>query len=427
MSNIKKNVFKIASGSLISQLILFAFTPVLSRAFEPDVLGTYALFTTLYSILAGISTLRYELSIPSPKSGKKAWGLTAVTISSSLFFSLCILLLMLFLLFLCNVNFPPSFLFIPVGIIILSFQIICLQWSARRKNYTRYSIALSINSFSNIGLVLILLCLGFKSVDVLIYGFISGIICSTMFLLSEPDFRFRQFIKNMSLFSTPRYILRTIKLNIEYPKYMLPTFLLASAATSAPVLIIGMFKSHADVGFYSLASRFLMVPGVIIGGAISEAVRAELFSRFHKKTELYSIVRRILLWGGGACILFMLVIALVGDKIFIFILGEKFVPAANIIIPLSLATCFALLIQPLQALFIVLNRQRLNLIAQVMMACIPSAMMVGVALAGSALNEMIWGYSVAYAIVSLFIIIILRNIGKRYERSLRKANENYDK
>lgn len=415
MSNIKKNVYKIASGSLISQLILFAFTPVLSRVFEPGVLGTYALFTTLYSILAGVSTLRYELSIPSPKSNKKAWALSVVTINNAVCISLFIFLLMSCLFFLFNISFPLSFLFIPAAIIILSFQVICLQWSARRKNYTRYSFALTINSLGNIGLVFILIQLGFKNVEVLISGFMSGLIISTVYLLSEPGFRFKIFIRNIITFSNFNFIFRTIKTHFEYPKYMLPTFLLASAATSAPVLILGIFKSHADVGFYSLASRFLMVPGVIIGGAISEAVRAEFFSRVQKKIEIFSIVKRILLWGGSACTLFLLFIAMFGNELFVLILGDKFIPATNIIIPLSLATCFALLIQPLQSLFIVLNKQRLNLISQMILGCIPNMIMVGVAISGSSLQEMIWAYSISFAAVSFIIITILAKIGRCYE------------
>lgn len=420
MSDIKKNVLRIASGSLFSQILIFAMTPVLSRVFEPEVLGAYAIFTTLYAIFAGVSTLRYELSIPSPKMNRKAWGLTVLTIYSAISFSFLALISISLMLVILNITFPVYFLFIPLGMCILSFQVVCQQWSTRRRSYTRYSIALFINAISNIGIVLIFIYLGYKNVEILIFGFLSGLTASTVYLLSDCKFKFHVFLKYMFIFSNFRYLFTCLKENIEYPKYMLPTFLLASAATSAPLLIIGLFKSHADVGFFSIASRFLMVPGIIIGTAISEAIRAEMFKRFHQKRMIYIIVRKILLWGGIACILFILVVAIMGDEVLIFVLGDKFSPAASMVVPLSLATCFALLIQPLQPLFIVLNKQKINLVAQMMMGVIPNLALLVFAIAEFKLSEMTWAYSLSYAMVAIIIIIILRRIAKQYDHKTKE-------
>ncbi|CNI49959.1 Polysaccharide biosynthesis protein [Yersinia intermedia] len=419
MSNIKKNVIKIASGSLISQILIFAMTPVLSRVFEPEVLGAYAIFTTLYALLAGVSTLRYELSIPSPRVDRKAWELTVLTIYSAISFSLLVFVIISVMLFIFKIAIPKYFLFIPLGIFILSFQVVCQQWSARRRSYNRYSIALFVNAISNIGLVLISIYLGYKNVEILIFGFLSGLIASTIYLLLDPKFNYRALLKYIFIFSNFRHLFSTIKKNIEYPKYMLPTFLLASAATSAPLLIIGLLKGHADVGFFSIASRFLMIPGIIIGSAISEAIRAEMFNRYHLKRMIYTIVRQILLWGGIACILFIIVIAIMGDKILIFVLGDKFSPAVNMVVPLSIATCFALLIQPLQSLFIVLKKQKLNFIAQMMLGIIPNLALLVFCIANFGLNEIMWAYSIIYALAAMIIILMLRSIAKQHDHKTR--------
>nr|CDF66395.1 Flippase [Yersinia similis] len=419
MSNIRKNILKIISGTFISQILLFAIIPVLSRVFEPEVLGAYAIFTTFYGILAGVSTLRYELAIPSPKMDRKAWGMTALTIYSAILFSLLVLISIMLMRFVFNIVFPPYFLFIPLGMFILSFQVICQQWSARRRSYTRYSIALFINTTSNVVLVLILIYLGYKSAEVLILGLLLGLAVSTIYLLSDRKFKFHIFLKYMLVFSNFRYLFISIRKNIEYPKYMVPTFLLTSAATSAPLLIIGLFKSHTDVGFFSIASRFLIVPGIIIGSALSEAIRAEMFNRFHQKKLIYPIVSRVLLWGGMVCFLFILLMILVGDKILIFVLGDKFSPAANIVIPLSLATSFALLMQPLQPLFIVLNRQKLNFIVQIMIGIFPNLALLAFTITGFELNKITWAYSLLYSLVATIIILILRGIAKKHDHKAK--------
>ena len=58
---------RIATGAIASQAIVIGATPLLTRLYEPEDFGALAVFTALYAIVAGVFTLKYELSIILPR------------------------------------------------------------------------------------------------------------------------------------------------------------------------------------------------------------------------------------------------------------------------------------------------------------------------------------------------------------------------
>ena len=66
-SDFYKSIATLASGTIISQFVVIASSPFLSRIYLVDSFGQLAIFTSITAFLSVISTGRYELAMGLPK------------------------------------------------------------------------------------------------------------------------------------------------------------------------------------------------------------------------------------------------------------------------------------------------------------------------------------------------------------------------
>src|SRR5690348_16965438 len=76
-----QNAASLISGTIVTQLIVFACSPILSRFFSPEDMGAFANYTAWVAVLALVSSLRYEHAIavaPNDAHSDRALVLTTV-------------------------------------------------------------------------------------------------------------------------------------------------------------------------------------------------------------------------------------------------------------------------------------------------------------------------------------------------------------
>ncbi|HID15238.1 MAG TPA: hypothetical protein EYP16_00320, partial [Candidatus Atribacteria bacterium] len=73
-------IVTLMSGTLIAQIIMFAFIPILTRLYTPAEFGTYSLFFSLASMLGMVSSWKYDQAIMLPKSERYAQSLVFLSI-----------------------------------------------------------------------------------------------------------------------------------------------------------------------------------------------------------------------------------------------------------------------------------------------------------------------------------------------------------
>lgn len=91
-SEFLKNVFTLVSATGIAQAISLAVYPVLTRIYTPEEHGLFALYLSIITITAIISTGKYELAVMIPRQEKHGAGLTLLSILLSFGFSILLLL-----------------------------------------------------------------------------------------------------------------------------------------------------------------------------------------------------------------------------------------------------------------------------------------------------------------------------------------------
>jgi len=418
MSEIKKNVFNILSGSMIGQLIIFAMTPLLTRSFTPETLGSYALFTACYSFLAGIATLRFEVSIPYPKSVHMARRMSLLTLGCAFAFALIALFVTATIDISGVFSIPNYFYILPVAIVIITFQVICQQWMARKSEYAKYSKGLVINSLVYMATVLTFIFFGMPTIYTLVGGFILGLFISTVYMLGDDNVKIRK------IFSHVRYLTSTDKLcglfrrHLDYPRYLLPSFALSMLASNAPIFILNSFKSATEVGFFSVLLRLILTPGIIVGAAMSEALKAEFFKRKRNNQSLMELVFPILSWGTLLGIGGIFFCYLWGRELALIILGDKFKDAVYLIFPLSVVVFSFVIFQPFQILYVVMDKKQLNFRAQFVLAVIPNSILLTISALGYSLHIAIWSYALTLVLCVMVIMYKLYILLRSYDRNI---------
>ena len=121
----KRNILTLMTGMGISQVILIAATPIITRLFSAGDIGVFGFYVTVISILVIFYTGRYEIAIMLPKSDSSALDIYKVAIRRSIIFSISFFFIFMLiyesLLMSLEINKEWSLYIIPIGALILAF------------------------------------------------------------------------------------------------------------------------------------------------------------------------------------------------------------------------------------------------------------------------------------------------------------------
>ncbi len=92
-----KNVLILSGGTVISQILPIAVSPILSRIYTPYDFGVLALFVSITSIVSVIANGRYELAIMLPEKDEDAINVAAIGFIFNIIISFLFLLIVLLL------------------------------------------------------------------------------------------------------------------------------------------------------------------------------------------------------------------------------------------------------------------------------------------------------------------------------------------
>ena len=134
-----KNVVTLLSGTTAGQVISILMVPVIARLYTPEQFGDFALFISIATVIAVISSARYELAIIPTKQDSNAFNLFIICIIFTLvsaFFSLIIILIFNnYIEFILNYIELCKWLYLlPLSILLLSFQIVAFSLPCSSQN-----------------------------------------------------------------------------------------------------------------------------------------------------------------------------------------------------------------------------------------------------------------------------------------------------
>lgn len=369
-SRLKRNLFLrhvsiLASGTVVGQAILLLSTPVLTRLFSPSDFGLLALFTSISTIAAILTTGRYELAIVLPEKENDAINVLGLVGCLGAIVSVIYLLIIVLLRQAeVSISGQNNFFYSPIVYLIPLFTFIAASnsalqyWNLREKNYKKLTISNILQVLSATGFNFVMGFMAYKKFG-LIFGLLFGQIVATLWLLyflSKTGA-----VKNITF----NEIKLKAKQFFSFPKYMIVSDLSTTTSQQIiPVLFSVLFNSTI-VGFYSLANRMLKVPAIVLTSSISSVFRNDAIHSLRKtgscKFLFISTFKKLVIISAPIYIL----IGLCSPFLFSIIFGKGWINAGYFAQVICFSLIFDFIATPFNSLFYIIHKQKIYMNIQV--------------------------------------------------------------
>jgi len=363
IDNIKQNTYimqimTLMSGTLIAQIVMLVFIPIITRLYTPDEFGIYSLFFSIVNIIGLISSWKYDQAIMLPESDKDAQALVFLSVLITLgMVCLVVLGLLLFNEFFIDYFKGQSHLvwMIPLGVLLIGLLQIFKAYSSRHQFYIKLATVRVANSFAIVGVQGLSKYL--FNFDGLILGKLAADALS-LFLLVRFHIK-KQTLQLKSL--SRRRLGANAKRHDHFPRYQSFTVLLNAISQNIPVLLFASFYSAEVAGLYALTIRVLQVPVGLIGSSTREVYYQKASKMYAGGKNIFSLYLKTTLALLKIFIAPFFVVLFFGDYLFTFVFGQQWVMSGTFAQILILWFLFLFINSPSIATFSILNLQKIQM------------------------------------------------------------------
>jgi O-antigen/teichoic acid export membrane protein len=319
-SDFAKSVTTLVSGTVLSQLIVFALSPLISRLYSPEESANFSIYARIILFVSTIATARFESALALPKRNEHAFSLYRLIVQLVIIsFFISILVSIIYVFFgLKKTDESFIYLMIPFGFAPLCMMNIGNGWAMRLGQFKEISRVRMLNSLSmNLSNVFLgWLGLGYKG---LILGYIIGVTLPGAWFtrkyhllkLKYKDFTIR---KRKSVIG---------KTYIEFPKVNLPHALMDITRELLIVYFILLFFDKKVLGSYDFSFKMLKLPLTVIGGAIGQVYFQKIASKKNNGESLFEITIQTMRNLFFISIVPFTVLYLWGEELFSFVFGAE--------------------------------------------------------------------------------------------------------
>jgi O-antigen/teichoic acid export membrane protein len=353
-----KNVTTLALGTVIAQAILVASTPILTRLYSAEDFGLLALFTSVSTIAAILTTGRYEYAIGLPEKDSDAKHILVLTLALGATVSFIYLIAVLFLRFFNGSSLYFELIHSPIVFMIpiytfASASFSTLQyWTQRQKQYKQISISSTLQVTGATLFNVIFGLVGFKTFG-LIFSLVIGQILS-IFILAYIFYK--KYDLNEVAF---KGIQEKAKQYINFPKYMIVSDLSTAASQQMIPLVFATLFNSTVVGLFSLANRVLRTPSIVLTSSIGNVFRNDAIDAIRLTgncKQLYlSTLKKLLI----ICVPIYGFLGLVAPWLFSVFFGKDWIESGYFAQIICVMMIFDFLALPLNSLFYVMKKQKL--------------------------------------------------------------------
>jgi O-antigen/teichoic acid export membrane protein len=350
------------SGTLMAQVIMLGFIPILTRLYTPSEFGIYSLFLAIASMIGMVSSWRYDQAIMLPKSDRDAQALLFLSMIITITMAMIVaVVLIVFYDFFLDYFQGISYLLwlLPLAVMILGMVQIFDAYSTRKEFYKR--IATTKVSSAGISVTLQSLSRYGFNLNGLVIGKVMAEFVSLFLLLSFHLKKQTLQLKNFS----KRRIQANMKRHEDFPKYQSVATLLNSFSQNIPILLFSSLFSPAMVGFYTLTYRVMQAPVMLIAGTTRSVFYQKASALYANKQSIYPLYKKTTI---GLIKLFavpFVVVLLFGRELFIFVFGVQWEMSGVIAEVGILMFLFAFITPPSVVSFNILNLQKVYLKFQI--------------------------------------------------------------
>ncbi len=359
LSTNKKNVAKISMGTIIGQIISVITLPIVTRLYDANILGLWALMNSIILIINSFSDLGLSNSLMVQKDAEVEQSYRVISTVSFLFSTAAGIILSLFYVSIVdNIEFNKFFF---MGYIMLaSFTTqqtqICYTWLNRDSNYNLLMKNPIIHNIVYGILAIILGIIGFEK-----YGYFIAYVGA-------------QFITLLNMKMALPKVLFTVKVtdfkkvfseNKSFLQYQTPTNMISVFQSQLPTFLIKTFWNTEMLGYYSITVKVLKVPITFLAKAIGRVFFQVTSKMKIEGKNIGNYVSNNLMKNMKIAVAPIILLMAIGDVIIVFFLGQDWKVAGEFIRLLSLQYYFMFIMGTVQGLSITLKKQHYAMITNI--------------------------------------------------------------
>jgi O-antigen/teichoic acid export membrane protein len=319
-----RNIATVATGAAATQVVTFAFAPLITRLYGPEAYGLQGVFMSVVGLLATVAALSYPTAIVLPKRDADARGLAFLSISigigTSALAALAIAYLGTYLLARVNAAEIADFaLLIPAAMLTSVFGATLGQWLVRERAFKLVA-GLGVVTAALLGTIKVGLGLVNPTAGALIATNVVGAVVGTA--IAYIAWRRARTRRPVASTGGPQASLwRLARRHADFPLLRTPQNLINSASQSLPVLLLATYFGAGASGQYSIAIAVLGVPATLIGGAVMTVFYPRINDAIADGEDARALIVRATVGMAATAALPFLGIVLLGPMLFSLVFG----------------------------------------------------------------------------------------------------------
>jgi O-antigen/teichoic acid export membrane protein len=366
-SSFTANVLTLVMGISVSQIIPILALLVLTRIYSPQHFGIFAIYTSVVSAIAVISTGGYEFAVMLPDKDEDALNIVvAILIICFFISSISFIILGVFNIPIAKMlgNSEISFFLYLVPLMVFPFGAYqaFYYWLNRKKEYKKITINKIIQALFTAAALITMGFMGFGAGG-LIYGGIAGqLLASTIMgcqIWKEN--------KGQKVMLDYNYAKKLLKRYRGFPRYALPTNFINTIAIQIPTVLLNNFFGSLIVGFFGLTQRVFQTPISLISLSVRDVFIERASSDYRNKGSCTDIFLKTFKGMSFFSFVLFLIVFLTGPILFSVVFGNGWRLAGRFAQILSPVLFLRMLIVPLGNVFNVIEKQKIDLFFNIYM------------------------------------------------------------
>lgn len=350
-----KDVFLLAGGSAIGQIINVLVTPILSRLYSPTDFGVLAIYAALLSILGCLSSFSYHLAIPLPEEDRKASNLLFLSCMLNVLLVCVIFFVIYFVgnpLFLnlgWQVIIPYKYL-LPLGVLFSGLYSSFSYFALRYKAYGAIAQTNITQKICGVSTSIFMGWLDFTPSG-LLWGQIINMTGGIFTLIKHTRSHFfRHDINKESVFIVA-------KKYRNFPVFQTCGTMFNTLSVQIMPLLLVSFFSSSITGWFAMSMRVLHLPALFLGKSIGQ-VYYQKGSVAYREGRLSNVTLRTLKALTLLGTFPILSLGVIAPDLFPLVFGDLWEPAGYYTLCLSPYLWLEFLASPISNTFLILGKQR---------------------------------------------------------------------
>lgn len=352
-----KSILLLTSGSFLAQAITALSLPILTRLFEPDIIGMNTYIISVAAIFLSVINGRYDVAIVTEKNDDNIFALLKLCILTGVILSVIASLSF-------GVYFYASgrdvWMALYVFFILLSYALVdtFTAYNNRQKDYkTISSVYVLRSTVQNVGAIFGGLIV--SSVHCLSIPYTVGLFAG----LSRQAKPLRSKIKQILLvpWSKIKYVAYIHK---NQPLFSAPALLANSLSYSLVTILLESLYGLEQVGFYSISVRLLGLPLALVGTNVSKVYVERAAKEFNTTGHYSNTFKKTFLFLLCVVLPMSLVLFLFASPLCSLLLGSQWYDAGRMIVILVPMFAVRLLTSAMSPSFVLVKKQKIELILQ---------------------------------------------------------------